>query len=173
MSLTLGKSFNRQIKMRLPFQNYFYDIGIFYTTSINFNLFDIRPIYKHGSNPSSEAKINMFKNIEASDFCTDFLEMKIENDRPSRFIAVKDNFQADIYCDFIETIMMSNNNNMKIYLFSLTKYDNDFLYILVERKNISKVSEDKVISTLSGIQITTSTVNNYLNELKKVIGYEN
>ena len=166
MSLTLGKSFNRQIKMRLPFQNYFYDIGIFYTTSINFNLFDIRPIYKHGSNPSNDSKINMFKNIEASDFCMDFLDMKIENDRPSRFIAVKDEYQSEIYCNFVETVMMSNNNHMKIHLFSMTKYDEDFLYILVERKNISKVNEEKIISTLSGIQITTSKVGFYLNELK-------
>jgi len=167
MSLTLGKSFNRQMKMRLPFQNFFYDIGIFYTTSINFNLFDIRPVYKHGSNPSNDAKINMFKNIEASYFCMKFLDMKIEDNRPSRFISVKDEFQSKIYCNFIETIMMNNNNTMKIYLLSLTDYDEDFVYVLVERKNVSKVNEEKIISTLSGIQITTSIVDNYLKNLIK------
>jgi len=166
MSLTLGKSFNRQIKMRLPFQNYFYDIGIFYTTSINFNLFDIRPVYKHGNNPSNDSKINMYKNVEASEFCMNFLDLKIENGRPSRYISVKDEYQSEIYCNFTETIMMNNNNNLKVNLFSLIKYDNDFLYLLVERKNISKISNEKIISTLSGIQITTNLVSDYLESLK-------
>jgi len=166
MSLTLGKSFNRQIKMRLPFQNYFYDIGIFYTTIINFNLFDVKPVYKHGNNPSDDVKINMFKNIEASEFCMNFLDMKIENERPSKFITIKDKYQSDIYSNLTETIIMNNNNIMKIYLFSLAAYEDDFLYVMVERKNITKAKEDKIISTLSGIQIMTSDVNEYLYNLK-------
>jgi len=166
MSLTLGKSFNRQIKMRLPFQNYFFDIGIFYTTIINFNLFDIKPVYKHGNTPLDDVKINMYKNIEASDFCMNFLNMKIENERPSKFIEIKDKYQSDIYSNLTETIIMNNNNIMKIYLFSLAAYEDEFLYIMVERKNIAKTKEDKIVNTLSGIQIMTSSVNSYLCNLK-------
>ena len=31
----------------------------------------------------------MFKNIEASDFCMNYLDMKIEDDRPSRYLEIK------------------------------------------------------------------------------------
>jgi len=153
--------------MRIPFQNFFYDIGIFYTTSINFNLFDIKPIYKYGNSPTNDVNINMFKNIETSIFCSNFLDLKMENDRPSRYLEIKSEYQNDIICDLTESITMTSNNMMKVYMFTLYKYENDFLYLLIERKNVSKTTDMKVISTLSGIQINSSIALNYLNSLKR------
>jgi hypothetical protein len=155
--------------MRIPFQNYFYDIGIFYTTYINFNLFDVKPIYKHGSSPSDDVNINMYKNIEASDFCMNYLSTKLENNRPSKYIGIKEEYQNDIVCDFVETIQMSSTNILRVYMFTLNEYTDTYRYILVERKNIPKI-EEHTINTLSAVQIATSDVLNYL---KKIYHKEN
>ena len=41
MALQLGKSFNRNYKIRLPFLDGFYDIGLFYNNKSSFLLFSV------------------------------------------------------------------------------------------------------------------------------------
>jgi len=157
MSLTLGKSFNRQLKLRIPFKNYFYDIGIFYTTKINFNLFDIKPILKYNiQSAPNDVKINMFKNIEMSIFCSECLDLGEENNRISYFKCIKEEWRDIITLDNVEHVNMGIDNEMTIFMFVMNQYSDSFRFILTERKNITKVSNEHIIRTLSGIQISTT-----------------
>ena len=158
MALTLGKSFNRQIKLRLPFQKYFYDISVFYTTKINFNLFDIKPIMKYNTfDISNNVKINMFKNIEMSEFCMNCLNLEYdENTRPLKYVDIVDNWKSSITCESVDNIIMSDDNYIKIYLFKIKDFDKDFLFLLIERRNYFKENNNQILTTLSGVQISIS-----------------
>ena len=58
MSLKLGKQFDRNYNLRMPFLRGFYDIGIFYNKKSTFLLFSV----EQGLRGFGEgAKINMFK----------------------------------------------------------------------------------------------------------------
>jgi len=167
MSLTLGKSFNRQYKLRLPFRDYFYDISVFYHTDINFNLFDINPIMKYNSNKDLKAvNINMFKNIESSDFCINCLDLKTINNRLSKYENIKDEWKNDITCVGKERVNISSDNYLKVITFRIKSYNNikdDFIFLLVERKNyLKKYKDDRITTTLSGIQIATNSPIDYI-----------
>ena len=43
MSLKLGKSFNRNYSLRIPFMKGFYNIGIYFDKKSTFLLFSIKP----------------------------------------------------------------------------------------------------------------------------------
>ena len=45
MSLSLGKSFNRNYRMRIPFLDGFYDIGIYFDKKSTLLLFSIDPVF--------------------------------------------------------------------------------------------------------------------------------
>ena len=58
MSLKLGKQFDRNYNIRIPFLRGFYDIGIFYNKKSTFLLFSV----EQGLRGFGEgAKVNMFK----------------------------------------------------------------------------------------------------------------
>jgi len=167
MSLTLGKSFNRQYKLRLPFKDFFYDVGIFFHTDINFNLFDINAVLKYNSDQEFTGnQINMYKNIEMSDFCKNCLDLHLVDNRPAKFNNILDEWKDDVYLETKEKIFINANNFMKIFIFKLKNYDNkkdDFLFLLVERKNfLKKYRSDKIITTLSGLQIATQPAIEYI-----------
>jgi len=157
MALSLGKSFNRHLKLRLPFQDYFYDIGVFYSTYINFNLFDIKTVLKYNRNVvPSNVKINMYKNIEASIFCTNCLDLTIENNRLSYYEGIHKNWKDKIKCINTEYIDMGIDNYIRINIFNMCEFEKNFLFLLVERKNKTKIHGKQLATTLSGIQISTS-----------------
>ena len=65
MSLTLGKSFNRNYRLRIPFLDGYYDIGVFFNKKSTLLLFSIDPVF-HESEFKHSVKVNMFKNLESS-----------------------------------------------------------------------------------------------------------
>jgi len=169
MSLTLGKSFNRQYKLRLPFKDFFYDIGVFFNTDINFNLFDVKTVLKYNSDKEfTGVHINMYKNIETSPFCKKCLNLSLVDNRLSKFKGIKEEWDNDIYCAFKEKISLNANNYLKIYIFKIKSYcsnKDDFLFLLIERKNyLKKYKSDKIVTTLSGLQISTPDPFNYILE---------
>jgi len=170
MSLTLGKTFNRQYKARFPFHDYYYDIGIFYHTDVNFNLFDVKPIYTYNSKNIASTNINMFKNIESSDFCMKCLLLKNIDNRLCEFIKIDPYISSDLIINSNEQIILSESNYIKIISFKFEQFDknDDFLFILVERKNfLKKYKTDKIITTLSGLQISTSKPIEFIKKLNK------
>ena len=77
MSLQLGKSFNRNYKIRLPFLDGFYDVGLFYNNKSSFLLFSVDSDFTQSKSKDLKRsiKVAMFKNIESSKFCETFLNL--------------------------------------------------------------------------------------------------
>jgi len=170
MSLKLGKQFDRNYVLRIPFQRGFYDIGIFFNKNSTFLLFSIEGARGQG------AKINMFKNLEASKFCETFLELhnyrKNTLDILNQFKAIKPEYYHEVSFILNESINLGKIeiedgrelfDCLNIYGFTLNSYTNEFAFILTERQNVVKRFGKKIVRT-SGLQIATGQSMNMLND---------
>ena len=178
MALTLGKSFNKNYNMRVPFMDGFYNIGIFFNSKSPFLLFSIDPDFSMTKELKKNAKISMFKNIESSIFCEVFLSLhnyRGQNlDIVNQFKEVKNNYIDDVVMINNETIILSKHNinenvfydQLIIYGFTLSSYNNEFLFLLTERQNIVSKLKKKIVRT-SGIQIGTSAALDTVNEYRE------
>jgi len=172
MSLKLGKQFDRNYNLRLPFQRGFYDIGIFYNRNSTFLLFSINSVRREGAG----IKINMFKNLEASKFCETFLELhnyrKNTLDILNQFKAIKPEYYHEVSFILNESINLGKIeiedgrelfDCLNIYGFTLNSYTEEFAFILTERQNVVKRFGKKIVRT-SGLQIATGQSMNMLND---------
>ena len=183
MSLKLGRQFDRNYNLRIPFLRGFYDIGIFYNKKSTFLLFSVEQGLRGFG---GGAKINMFKNVEASKFCETFLELhnyrKSTLDILNQFKCVKPEYHHEVSFILNESIVLSKVeiydrelfDCLNIYGFTLNSYVNEFVFILTERQNIVKKFNKKIVRT-SGLQIATSQALNMLNDYhseKRISGKE-
>lgn len=173
MSLKLGKSFDRNYNIRLPFMNGYYDIGIYFNRKSTFLLFSV----DSGTGGEGQGvKINMFKNLESSKFCETFLDLhnyrKNTLDILNQFKAIKPEYFHELSFIFNETITLAKVeidddrtlfDCLNIYGFTLNSYLNEFIYIITERQNIVKKLNRKIVRT-SGLQIATGSALKMLNE---------
>jgi len=177
MSLKLGKQFDRNYNIRIPFLRGFYDIGIFYNKKSTFLLFSV----EQGLRGFGEgAKVNMFKNIESSTFCETFLELhnfrKSTLDILNQFKCIKPEYYHEVSFLINESIVLSKvqvddkdlYDCLNIYGFTLNTYANEFIFLLTERQNIVKKFSRKIVRT-SGLQIATSQALNMLNDYHEEI----
>lgn len=174
MSLKLGKSFDRNYNMRLPFLNGYYDIGLFFNKKSTFLLFSVEPHLDDAQ--AGGVKVNMFKNLESSKFCETFIELhnyrKKTLDILNQFKCIKPEFYHEISFLTNETINLSKVevdedkvlfDCLNIYGFTMNSFNEEFIFIITERQNIVKKLNRKIVRT-SGIQIGTSSAINMLNE---------
>lgn len=175
MGLKLGKSFDRNYNLRLPFLNSFYDIGIFLNKKSTFLLFSVDPTGSR-ENKIEGVKINMFKNLESSKFCETFLELhnfrKSTLDILNQFKCVRPEYYHEVSFIMNETLNFSKIeidedktlfDCLNIYGFTLNSYQNEFIFLITERQNIVKKLNRKIVRT-SGIQIGTSQALHMLND---------
>lgn len=175
MGLKLGKSFDRNYNLRIPFLNSFYDVGIYFNKRSTFLLFSVDSGIR-GGNESEGIKINMFKNLESSKFCETFLELhnfrKNTLDILNQFKCVKPEYYHEVSFVMNETLNLSKIeidedktlfDCLNIYGFTLNSYQNEFIFLITERQNIVKKLNRKIVRT-SGIQIGTSQAINMLND---------
>jgi hypothetical protein len=174
MSLTLGKSFNRNYRLRIPFLDGHYDVGIFFNKKSTLLLFSIEPIF-YGSEFKHNVKVNMFKNLESSKFCETFLNLhnyrKSTLDISNQFESIKPEYYNDLSFVFNESLILSKIENngrtffdqLNIYGFTMNSHVNEFLFLLTERHNIVKKLGKKIVRT-SGIQIATTPALDMLDE---------
>jgi len=175
MALKLGKSFDRNYNLRIPFLNGVYDIGIFFNKKSTFLLFSVDPGKIHSSE-SEGIKINMFKNLESSKFCETFLELhnfrKNTLDILNQFKCIKPEYYHEVSFVLNETLNLSKVevdedktlfDCLNIYGFTLNSYQNEFVFLITERQNIVKKLNRKIVRT-SGIQIGTSQALNMLSD---------
>lgn len=172
MALKLGKSFDRNYNMRIPFLNGFYDIGIFYNKNSNFLLFSVD--HDHQMNLKGN-RVNMYKNLESSQFCETFIKLhnykKNTLDILNQFENIKPEYYQDVSFILNETIQLSKIeigdkilfDTLNIYGFTLNVYLNEFIFIITERHNIIKKLGKKIVRT-SGLQISTSGAIHMLKE---------
>jgi len=174
MSLKLGKSFNRNYNLRIPFLNGFYNVGVFFNKRSTFLLFSVEAGMR--SNETEGIKINMFKNLESSKFCETFLELhnyrKNTLDILNQFKCIKAEYYHEISFIMNETLNLSKVevdedktlfDCLNIYGFTLNSYQNEFIFLITERQNIVKKLNRKIVRT-SGIQIGTSQALHMLND---------
>lgn len=173
MALKLGKSFDRNYNLRLPFMNGYYDVGIFFNRKSTFLLFSV----DSGSMSDGQGvKVNMYKNLESSKFCETFLELhnyrKNTLDILNQFKNIKSEYFHEVSFILNETVTLSKVeieddrtlfDCLNIYGFTLNSYLNEFIYIITERQNIVKKLNRKIVRT-SGIQIATSSAIKLMNE---------
>ncbi len=174
MSLTLGKLFDRNYTMRIPFLDGYYNIGTFFNKRSTNLLFSVEPEFdntptKHG------IKINMFKNLKSSKFTETFLNLhnfrKNTLDIMNQFENIKDDYSYEIGFILNETLKLSKveingkylYDVLNLYGFTMTSYNGEFIFIIAERQNILKKLGKKMVRT-TGIQISTSNALGLLNE---------
>lgn len=181
MSLSLGKQFNRNYNIRIPFLDGFYNIGIYFDKRSTFLLFSVKPDFS-SSAFEKNIKVNMFKNLESSKFCETFLDLhnyrKSTLDISNQFEKVKPEYAGDLSFVFNETITLAKvdlhdksvYDLLNIYGFTINSYINEYIFILTERHNIVKRLGKKIVRT-SGLQIATSpaltTLDDYHHESKE------
>ena len=173
MSLKLGKSFDRNYNLRLPFLNGYYDIGVFFNKRSTFLLFSVDSSL---GVDGQGVKVNMFKNLESSKFCETFLELhnyrKSSLDILNQFKCIKPEYYHEVSFILNETINLSKIeidedktifDCLNIYGLTLNSYLSEFIFIITERQNVVKKLNKKIVRT-SGIQIATSQAIGMLNE---------
>ncbi len=174
MSLKLGKSFDRNYNIRIPFLSGFYDIGIFFNKKSTFLLFSVDSCMQNTE--SEGAKVNMFKNLESSKFCETFLELhnfrKSTLDILNQFKCIKADYYHEVSFLMNETLNLAKIevdddktlfDCLNLYCFTLNSYQNEFIFLITERQNIVKKLNRKIVRT-SGIQIGTSQALTMLND---------
>jgi len=181
MSLTLGKQFNRNYNIRIPFLDGFYNIGVYFDKRSTFLLFSVKPDFSL-STFEKNVKVNMFKNLESSKFCETFLSLhnyrKSTLDISNQFEKIKPEYSGELSFVFNETITLAKvdlhdksvYDLLNIYGFTINSYLNEYIFILTERHNIVKRLGKKVVRT-SGLQIATSsslaTLDDYHHESRE------
>jgi len=176
MALKLGKSFDRNYNLRLPFLNGHYDVGVFLNKKSTFLLFSVEPGLRGSDVDGQGIKVNMFKNLESSKFCETFIELhnyrKSTLDIFNQFKNIKPEYYHEISFILNETINLSRVeiyedktlfDCLNIYGFTLNSYLNEFIFIITERQNIVKKLNRKIVRT-SGIQIATSQAIKMMND---------
>lgn len=174
MSLSLGKLFDRNYTMRVPFLDGHYNIGTFFNKRSTNLLFSVEPDFSE-SNANHGIKINMFKNLKSSKFTETFLNLhnfrKNTLDIMNQFENIKDDYSYEISFILNETLKLSkvdiDGKNLydvlNLYGFTMTSYSNEFIFIIAERQNILKKLGKKMVRT-TGIQISTGAALNLLDE---------
>ncbi len=174
MSLTLGKLFDRNYTMRVPFLDGNYNIGTFFNKKSTRLLFSVEPDFENISTKYG-TKINMFKNLKSSKFCETFLELhnfrKSTLDIMNQFDDIKPEYAFEISFIFNESLKLAKINingkdvydTLNLYGFTMTSYNNEFVFIIAERQNILKKLGKKLVRT-TGIQIASSAALGLLDE---------
>jgi len=174
MTLSLGKLFDRNYNMRIPFLDGYYNIGTFFNKRSTNLLFSVEPEFEN-INVSHGIKINMFKNLTSSKFVETFLNLhnfrKNTLDITNQFQNIKDDYSYEISFILNETLKLSKvdidgkdlYDVLNLYGFTITSYSNEFVFIIAERQNILKKLGKKIVRT-TGIQISTSAALGLLND---------
>ncbi len=177
MSLTLGKLFDRNYVMRIPFLDGHYNIGAFFNKRSTNLLFSVEPDF-NDKTPGSNVKISMFKNLRSSKFCETFLELhnfrKSTLDIMNQFNDIKPDYTYEISFILNESLKLSKidvdgkilYDTLNLYGFNMISYDNQFIFIIAERQNILKKLGKKIVRT-TGIQIGTSAAIDLLDDFNR------
>ena len=175
MGLQLGKNFDRNYTVRIPFLDGHYNIGAFYNKRSSFLLFRVDPDFINKKAIDHSVKISMFKNLESSNFCETFLKLhsyrKSTLDISNQFQEIKSDYHYDVSFVMNETINLSRvevddrilYDTLTLYGLTLTAFSSEFIFLIAERQNIIKRLSKKVVRT-TGVQIATTASLNLLNE---------
>lgn len=179
MPLILGKVFDRNYYLRIPFLDGNYNVGVFFTRRSPFLLFTINPDFSGEYVHKRNVKVNMFKNLLSSKFCETFLVLhdfrKNTLDIINQFEAVKPEYFNDVSFILNETITLSKTevvdrvlfDTLTVYGFTLSAYMNEFIFLIAERQNIVRRLNRKIVRT-TGIQISTTDALSLVSDFHQI-----
>lgn len=159
--------------MRIPFNNGFYNITVFFDKSSTFALYGIDSDF--GESEKVPGNIVMFKNIEAAKFCDVFLKLhnfkKETLDIVNQYDAIKPEYTGDIMMVLNETQTLSKitvqgkdlYDTMNLYGFTILPYVEEFFFLISERHSIMRRLGKKVVRT-TAMQISTNNTAKVLDE---------
>lgn len=165
MPLKLGRQFNRNYTMRIPFLDGFYNVGVFFDKKTAFLLFSVDPDFSPSRTVHTN-KVNMFKNLESSRFCETFLNLhnyrKNTLDISNQFKEIKPEHTGSISYILNETITLAKIelhdrevfDTLNLYGLTLNSHVNEFLFLIAERHHIVTRLGKKIVRT-TGMQIAT------------------
>lgn len=174
MSLTLGKQFDRNYNLRIPFLDSFCNIYIFFSKKSPLVLYNINQDDKHLNEQSTQ--VRMFKNLSGSTFCETFLTLhnyrKNNLDIINQFDNIKSEFSSEILFICNESINLSKIkiedrtlfDTLTVYGFTLASYLNEYIFIISERQYIDQNINKKIVRT-SGIELGTSNSFEYIKDI--------
>lgn len=174
----MGKSFDRNYNLRIPFLDGYYNIGIFFNKKSSFLLFSATPDFSDEKIHNRSVKINMFKNLTSSKFCETFLDLhnyrKNTLDIVNQFDKIRSDYHQDVSFKFNETLTLSKievddrifYDTVTLYGFTLSSYIEEFLFLIAERQSIIKRVGRKVVRT-TGLQIATTPAISLLDEFHR------
>lgn len=181
MGLQLGNKFDRSFHSRIKFLDQYLNLSVFFNKRSPFLLYAVES--ENTSNTIPGLKINMFKNLEMSKFCEIFLELHNYSgnnlDIKDQFKKIKDIFIDDIFFIFNETIILQKIiienrdvfNSLNIYGFSVSGYQDNFIFVIAERQYIDSRFNKKLVRS-TGIQISNGKslelLENYSNLIFKI-----
>lgn len=181
MALTLGKQFDRNYNLRIPFLNSFYNIYIYFNKKSPLVLYNIDNDDK--SSMDKHVNIKMFKNLTGSTFCETFLNLhdykKTNLDIVNQFHEVKSEFTSDVLFICNESINLSKIqvddrtlfDTITIYGFTVSSYLNEYCFIITERQHINQKLNKKIVRT-TGIQFGSNESIEYIKEINNKIKEE-
>jgi len=178
--LTFGSKLNRSYSLHLPFQDDYADISILFNKSNTFiGVNTGKKIYESARN--HELHSHIYKNVNESVFASTFLDLKnykSQNlDIVNQFNNIQKKFKSKIQYITNETIKLSKiitdngkfESSLYIYVFGITDYGKDFIYILAERQHIDAALGRKIVRTI-GLQLCS---NSRYDDLLQTIDYYN
>lgn len=178
MALTLGKQFDRNYSLRLPFLNSFYNIYIYFSKKSPLVLYNIDQ--DHNFIMDKNVNVKMFKNLTGSIFCETFLNLhdykKTNLDIVNQFHEIKSEFTSDILFICNESINLSKIqiedrvlfDVINIYGFTLSSYINEYCFIVTERQHINQKLNKKIVRT-TGIQIGSNESIEFIKDINTKI----
>lgn len=174
MSLTLGKQFDRNYNLRIPFLNTFYNIYVYFSKKSPLVLYNIDQDSK--SEIDKSVSIRMFKNLTGSVFCDTFLNLhdyrKNNLDIVNQFHDVKSEFSSDILFVCNESINLTKVDvgdrvlfdTITIYGFTLASYINEYVFVVTERQHINQNLNKKIVRT-TGIELGTNESLEFIKDI--------
>ncbi len=172
MALSLGKSFNRNYNLRIPFSNSFYDIGVFFDKKTSFLLFSVSSASKI---KNDFVKINMFKNLESSKFCETYLELHQYRGKNLDIInqvkCIRSEQSGECHQFLNENLNLAKiahedkyfYDSLNIYGYTINGYESNFIFLVAERQHIVSKINKKIVRT-TGMQIASSESFKELND---------
>ncbi len=178
MSLTLGRTFDREFSLRFNFLNGFYNLSVFFNKKSSFVLFSLNDDFPNKQDRIDRlVKVSMYKNLSSSKFCDTFLKLhtyrKTTLDILNQYNNIRPEYTNDVMCILNETVTMSkiilDNEDkplydiLNLYVFTMPSYQNEFIFVIAERQNICRKLGRKIVRT-TGLQISTTDVLSILDE---------
>ena len=176
--ITFGPKVNRSYSLHLPFAGEYSTVDVFFSKSNTYIGF-VTDQLTHTMKRNGEISSTVYRDLSQSGFASTFLDIKSFKsnnlDVRCQFNNILPEYKDKIQYVANETIKISKvstengsyDSCIYIYVFGLSDYNDDFLYVIAERQHIDVVLNKKLVRTC-GLQLSTKEC---LSDVNKMISH--